>query len=31
MTPFSEPQHDARALNVEAGELIAGEREEVEG
>jgi len=23
MTPFSEPQHGAKALNQEAGELIA--------
>ena len=30
-TPFSEVQHGARALNMEAGELIAGEKEEVEG
>ena len=30
-TPFSELQHDARALNMEAGELIAGEQEEAEG
>jgi monovalent cation:proton antiporter-2 (CPA2) family protein len=29
--PLSEVQRDARALNMEAGELIAGEREEVEG
>ena len=30
-TPLSEVQRDARALNMEAGELIAGEREEAEG
>ena len=30
-TPLSEVQRDARALNTEAGELIAGEREEAEG
>ena len=30
-TPLSTVQRDARALNMEAGELIAGENEEVEG
>ena len=30
-TPFSELQRGARALNMEAGELIAGAKEEVEG
>jgi glutathione-regulated potassium-efflux system protein KefB len=30
-TPLSEVQRDARALNMEAGELIAVEKEEVEG
>jgi voltage-gated potassium channel Kch len=30
-TPLSTVQRDARALNMEAGELIAGEKEEVEG
>jgi len=30
-TPLSAVQRDARALNMEAGELIAGEREEAEG
>jgi Kef-type K+ transport system membrane component KefB/voltage-gated potassium channel Kch len=29
-TPFGEVQRDARALNMEAGELIAGERPEAE-
>ncbi len=28
--PFSEVQRGARALNQEAGEIIAGEKEEVE-
>jgi hypothetical protein len=27
-TPLSKVQHDAQALNIEAGELIAGDREE---
>ena len=31
MTPFAEPQHGARPLNPEAGEIIRDEREEVEG
>ncbi|MGB9365133.1 MAG: monovalent cation:proton antiporter-2 (CPA2) family protein [Xanthobacteraceae bacterium] len=31
MTPFSEPQHGAQALNEEAGELIVPEREDAEG
>ena len=31
LTPFSEPQHGARALNMEAGELITGAEDEVEG
>jgi len=30
-TPFGEVQRGARALNMEAGELIAGEKEEAEG
>jgi len=30
MTPFSEPQHDARPLNEAAGEIIAEEKEGVE-
>jgi hypothetical protein len=30
MTPFSEPQHGAQALNEEAGELIVPDRENVE-
>jgi hypothetical protein len=30
-TPLSKVHRDARALNMEAGELIAGEREEAEG
>ena len=31
MTPFSEPQRGAQALNQEAGELIVPEREDAEG
>src|SRR5204862_5380068 len=31
MTPFAEPQHGARPLNPEAGEIIRDEREQVEG
>jgi monovalent cation:proton antiporter-2 (CPA2) family protein len=30
-TPFSEAKHGARALNMEAGELIAGAEDKVEG
>jgi glutathione-regulated potassium-efflux system protein KefB len=30
MAPFTEPQHDAQALNEAAGEIIAEEKEDVE-
>ena len=30
-TPFGEVRHGARALNMEAGELIAAEQQEAEG
>jgi CPA2 family monovalent cation:H+ antiporter-2 len=29
MAPFSEPQHEAKPLNEEAGEIIKEEKEEV--
>ena len=30
MAPFTEPQHDAQALNEAAGEIIAEEKEGVD-